>query len=150
MTTGTQTASQASQSARTVSFETGSLILFAGIAVLIAGLVALDTGLTGIGLFGLGGLLGAAFLVFQYGFASAWRHALVRGEVMGLAAHFLLIGLCALVFIPASYWGWMRPGLLHLCPCLYSSGRLCSALVCSWPMAVVLACCSALAAVQAG
>lgn len=105
MTAETQIASRASQPAHAISFETGSLILFAGIAVLIAGLVALDTGLTGIGLFGLGGLLGAAFLVFQYGFASAWRHALVRGEVMGLAAHFLLIGLCALVFIPATVLG---------------------------------------------
>ena len=88
-----------------LTFETGSLVLFGGIAVIIAGLVSLDTGLTGIGLFGLGGLLGAAFLTFQYGFASAWRHALVRGEVMGLAAHFLLIGLCAVVFIPATLLG---------------------------------------------
>ena len=88
-----------------LSFETGSLILFGGIAVMIAGLVSLDTGLTGLGLFGLGGLLGAVFLTFQYGFASAWRHALVRGEVMGLAAHFLLIGLCAVVFIPAAMLG---------------------------------------------
>ena len=110
MTTGTPTASAATPKARAVSFETGSLILFAVIAVFIAGLVSLDTGLTGIGLFGLGGLLGAVFLVFQYGFASAWRHALVRGEVMGLAAHFLLIALCALVFIPASLLGLNAAG----------------------------------------
>ena len=105
MTAETQIASRASQPAHAISFETGSLVLFSGLAIVIAGFVALDTGLTGIGLFGLGGLLGAAFLVFQYGFASAWRLALVRGEVMGLAAHFLLIGLCALVFIPATAFG---------------------------------------------
>ena len=135
MTAETQIASRASQPAHAISFETGSLILFAGIAVLIAGLVALDTGLTGIGLFGLGGLLGAAFLVFQYGFASAWRHALVRGEVMGLAAHFLLIGLCALVFIPATVLGLDAAGSVAPVSVSLFPGRLCSALVCSWPMA---------------
>ena len=77
---------------------------------MIAGLVSLDTGLTGVGLFILGGLLGVVFLLFQYGFASVWRHALVRGEVMGLAAHFLLIGLCAIVFIPASALGLSAAG----------------------------------------
>lgn len=86
-------------------FEAASFWLFLIIALIIAGLVSLDTGWTGIGLFGLGGLLGAAFLSFQYGFASAWRQALVRGEMMGIAAHFLLIGLCACIFIPASIWG---------------------------------------------
>ena len=103
-------ASATSTERQRLSFETGSLILFAVIALMIAGLVSLDTGLKGLGLFALGGLLGAFFLVFQYGFASAWRHALVRGEVMGLAAHFLLIGLCALVFIPASLFGLEAAG----------------------------------------
>ena len=95
---------------RPLSFERGSLVLFASLAVLIVGLVSLDTGLTGVGLFILGGLLGVVFLLFQYGFASVWRHALVRGEVMGLAAHFLLIGLCAIVFIPASALGLSSAG----------------------------------------
>lgn len=103
-------ASATSTERQRLSFETGSLILFAVIALIIAGLVSLDTGLKGLGLFALGGFLGAFFLVFQYGFASAWRHALVRGEVMGLAAHFLLIGLCALVFIPASLFGLEAAG----------------------------------------
>ena len=103
-------ASATSTERQRLSFETGSLILFAVIALMIAGLVSLDTGLKGLGLFALGGLLGAFFLVFQYGFASAWRHALVRGEVMGLAAHFLLIGLCALIFIPASLFGLEAAG----------------------------------------
>ena len=103
-------ASATSTERQRLSFETGSLILFAVIALMIAGLVSLDTGLKGLGLFALGGLLGAFFLVFQYGFASAWRYALVRGEVMGLAAHFLLIGLCALVFIPASLFGLEAAG----------------------------------------
>lgn len=95
-----------------ISLEAGSLALFGAMAVAIACLVSLDTGLPGIGLFATGGLLGAAFLVFQYGFASAWRHALVRGEVMGLAAHFLLVGLCALVFIPASALGLDASGTI--------------------------------------
>ena len=86
-------------------FEAVSFWLFLVIALIIAALVSLDTGWTGIGLFGLGGILGAVFLSFQYGFASAWRQALVRGEVMGVAAHFLLIGLCACIFIPDSIWG---------------------------------------------
>ena len=103
-------ASMPSAVRRPLSFERGSLALFASLAVLIAGLVSLDTGLTGVGLFILGGLLGAVFLLFQYGFASVWRHALVRGEVMGLAAHFLLIGLCAIVFIPASALGLSAAG----------------------------------------
>jgi len=87
------------------AFEASSFIFFALIALSLAGLVWLDTGWRGIVLFGLGGILGAVFLSFQYGFASVWRRALVGGEVMGLAAHFLLIGLCAIVFIPASLWG---------------------------------------------
>ena len=72
-------ASMSSAVRRPLSFERGSLALFASLAVLIAGLVSLDTGLTGVGLFILGGLLGVVFLLFQYGFASVWRHALVRG-----------------------------------------------------------------------
>lgn len=91
-------------------FEAASFWLFLVIALIIAALVSLDTGWTGIGLFGLGGLLGAVFLSFQYGFASAWRQALVRGEMMGIAAHFLLIGLCACIFIPASIWGFDAAG----------------------------------------
>ena len=98
------------------SFEAASFGLFLVIALIIAALVSLDTGWTGIGLFGLGGLLGAVFLSFQYGFASAWRQALVRGEMMGIAAHFLLIGLCACIFIPASIWGFDAAG--SVAPCL--------------------------------
>ncbi|MGB1471416.1 MAG: YeeE/YedE family protein, partial [Candidatus Puniceispirillaceae bacterium] len=66
-------------------FEMISLIVFIAIALVIAGLVSLDTGWTGIGLFVLGGLLGGVFLGFQYGFASAWRRALVHGEMMGIS-----------------------------------------------------------------
>ena len=36
----------------------------------------------------------------------AWRRALVHGEMMGISGHFLLIGLCACIFIPASFWGF--------------------------------------------
>ena len=78
----------------------------------LAGLVALDTGLRGVTLFTLGGALGAVFIGFQYGFASAWRRFLVAGETMGIAAHFLLIGLCALLFIPASALGLAASGSL--------------------------------------
>ena len=78
----------------------------------LAGLVMLDTGLRGLTLFALGGALGAVFFGFQYGFASAWRRFLVAGETMGLAAHFLLIGLCALLFIPAAGLGLAATGSL--------------------------------------
>jgi len=78
----------------------------------LAGLVMLDTGLRGLTLFALGGALGAVFIGFQYGFASAWRRFLVAGETMGLAAHFLLIGLCALLFIPAAGLGLAATGSL--------------------------------------
>ena len=78
----------------------------------LAGLVALDTGLHGVTLFALGGALGAVFIGFQYGFASVWRRFLVAGEMMGLAAHFLLIGLCALLFIPAAGLGLAATGSL--------------------------------------
>jgi len=78
----------------------------------LAGLVVLDTGLRGLTLFALGGALGAVFIGFQYGFASAWRRFLVAGETMGLAAHFLLIGLCALLFIPAAGLGLAATGSL--------------------------------------
>lgn len=76
----------------------------------LVGLVALDTGLRGVTLFTLGGALGAVFIGFQYGFASAWRRFLVAGEAMGIAAHFLLVGLCALVFIPAANLGLAASG----------------------------------------
>ena len=78
----------------------------------LAGLVVLDTGLRGLTLFALGGALGAVFIGFQYGFASAWRRFLVAGETMGLAAQFLLIGLCALLFIPAAGLGLAATGSL--------------------------------------
>ena len=75
--------SSASPSPRIASgFEMISLIVFIAIALVIAGLVSLDTAWTGIGLFVLGGLLGGVFLSFQYGFASAWRRALVGGDMM--------------------------------------------------------------------
>ena len=63
------------------------LMVTAGLV--LVGLVALDTGPRGVALFALGGALGAVFLGFQYGFASAWRRFLVVGEATGLAAHFL-------------------------------------------------------------
>jgi len=78
----------------------------------LAGLVALDTGTRGVALFTLGGALGAVFIGFQYGFASAWRRFLVDGETMGITAHFLLIGLCALLFIPAPSLGLAASGSL--------------------------------------
>jgi uncharacterized membrane protein YedE/YeeE len=85
-----------------------SLVAICG--VVLAALVALDTGLRGVTLFALGGALGAVFLGFQYGFASAWRRFLTSGEAMGLAAHFLLIGLVALVILPAGMLGLTAAG----------------------------------------
>ena len=85
--------------------EWGPFGLVAAAGTLLAGLVALDTGGRGVTLFMLGAALGAVFLGFQYGFASAWRRFLTSGESMGLAAHFLLIGLVALVILPAGMVG---------------------------------------------
>jgi len=90
--------------------EGGPVILIAVAGLVLAGLVALDTGGRGVALFALGAALGAVFLGFQYGFASAWRRFLTVGESMGLAAHFLLIGLCAVVFLGAPSFGLSAAG----------------------------------------
>jgi len=90
--------------------ERGPVVLMATAGLILAVLVALDTGARGVALFALGGALGAVFLGFQYGFASAWRRFLVAGEATGLAAHFLLIGLCALVFLSAPSLGLAAAG----------------------------------------
>ena len=79
--------------------------VIAAAGIMLATLVALDTGGRGVTLFALGAALGAVFLGFQYGFASAWRRFLTTGESMGLASHFLLIGLVALVILPAGLIG---------------------------------------------
>ena len=79
--------------------------VIAATGIMLATLVALDTGGRGVTLFALGAALGAVFLGFQYGFASAWRRILTTGESMGLASHFLLIGLVALVILPAGLIG---------------------------------------------
>ena len=92
------------------SQERGLVVLMATAGLVLAGLVVLDTGARGVALFALGGVLGAVFLGFQYGFASAWRRFLVAGEATGLAAHFLLIGLCALVFLAAPSLGLAAAG----------------------------------------
>ena len=90
--------------------ERGPVVLMATAGLVLAVLVVLDTGPRGVALFALGGALGAVFLGFQYGFASAWRRFLVAGEATGLAVHFLLIGLCALVFLSAPSLGLAAAG----------------------------------------
>ena len=90
--------------------ERGPVVLMATAGLVLAVLVVLDTGPRGVALFALGGALGAVFLGFEYGFASAWRRFLVAGEATGLAAHFLLIGLCALVFLSAPSLGLAAAG----------------------------------------
>ena len=90
--------------------ERGPVVLMATAGLVLAVLVVLDTGPRGVALVALGGVLGAVFLGFQYGFASAWRRFLVAGEATGLAAHFLLIGLCALVFLSAPSLGLAAAG----------------------------------------
>ena len=95
---------------QTPSREWALLGLFGFIAIIVMGLVGLDTGASGMSLFVLGAALGAVFLGFQYGFASAWRQFLVRGQAMGLAAHFLLIGLCAIMFLGADLFGLSASG----------------------------------------
>ena len=92
--------------------EWATVLTFGVVGLVLGCLVALDTGLRGVTLFTLGGALGAVFIGFQYGFASAWRRFLVAGETMGIAAHFLLVGLCALLFIPAAGLGLAATGSL--------------------------------------
>ena len=92
--------------------EWATVLTFGVLGLVLGCLVALDTGLRGVTLFTLGGALGAVFIGFQYGFASAWRRFLVAGETMGIAAHFLLLGLCALLFIPAAGLGLAATGSL--------------------------------------
>ena len=92
--------------------ERGPVVLIGMAGLVLAGLVALDTGGRGVALFALGAALGAVFLGFQYGFASAWRRFLTAGEASGLAAHFLLIGLCALAFLGAPLLGLNAAGSL--------------------------------------
>jgi uncharacterized membrane protein YedE/YeeE len=78
-----------------------SLFFILSLAGLTIGLLAfVDTGLKGIGLVILGISLGIVFVFFQYGFASGWRNFLVSRDTTSLTQHFILAGLCALVFIP--------------------------------------------------
>ena len=78
-----------------------SLFSILSIAGLIIGLLAfIDTGLKGIGLVILGVILGISFVYFQYGFVSGWRNFLVSRDTSTLTQHFILAGLCAIVFIP--------------------------------------------------
>ena len=81
------------------------LILLCIAALVVAGLVSLDTGRDGVILLFLGGILGALFLYFQYGFASGWRQLITHGDTRPIGYHFLLAGLCSLVFLPYHYLG---------------------------------------------
>lgn len=85
--------------------EFGLLFVLAAIWLVFAGLIAVDTGLHGALLLALGTALGGVFLFAQYGFASVWRRALETGSLIGLAGHFWLAGLCALVFLAAPVFG---------------------------------------------
>ena len=85
--------------------EFGFLAVLVLVWLFFAGLVTMDTGVHGLALFGLGTALGSVFLFAQYGFASVWRHAWQTGALMGLAGHFWLAGLCALVFLAAPVFG---------------------------------------------
>lgn len=98
------------EAAPVIARERGPIFLIGIAALVLAGLVALDTGGRGVALFALGAALGAVFLGFQYGFAAAWRRFLTGGEAMGLAAHFLLIGLCAILFLGAPLLGLASTG----------------------------------------
>lgn len=104
MTFSSQTVIPTPPTAPPIMREPVILAILAVAWVMIAGLVGLDTGSAGISLLALGTALGAAFLAFQFGFASGWRNFLVTGNSMPLAAHFLLAALLAAVFIPATEW----------------------------------------------
>ena len=75
------------------------------VAVAILLLILLDSGITGAGLFVVGGALGVVFFGFSFGFASGWRAYISGGDGMSLAVQFILIGLCAVLFIPAPSLG---------------------------------------------
>ena len=79
------------------------ILILAIAGLIVAGLVSLDTGGIGVALFILGALLGASFLFFQYGFASGWRLLIIEGDTRLIGYHFLLVGLCSLVFLPVSF-----------------------------------------------
>ena len=79
------------------------ILILAIAGLIVAGLVSLDTGGRGVILFILGALLGASFLFFQYGFASGWRLLITEGDTRPIGYHFLLVGLCSLVFLPVSF-----------------------------------------------
>ena len=66
----------------------------------------LDSGIAGAGLFIVGGTLGAMFFGVSFGFASGWRNFIYLRDGMSLAGQFVLIGLCALLFIPAASLGF--------------------------------------------
>ena len=88
-----------------ISQKTGfGLLGLAAITVLC--LILLDSGIAGAGLFIVGGALGAMFFGVSFGFASGWRNFITSGDGMSLAGQFVLIGLCALLFIPAASLGF--------------------------------------------
>lgn len=82
-----------------------SLTMLGTVSAFLLFFILLDSGLRGAGLFMLGMALGAVFLNYSYGFASGWRQFLLNGNGLPMAAHFILIGLCALLFIPAQALG---------------------------------------------
>ena len=75
-------------------------------AITVLCLILLDSGIAGAGLFIIGGALGAMFFGVSFGFASGWRNFITFGDGMSLAGQFVLIGLCALLFIPAASLGF--------------------------------------------
>lgn len=82
-----------------------ALAMLGFVSALLLLFILLDSGVMGAGLFLLGICLGGVFLYFNYGFASGWRTFLLTGNGFPVAAHFILIGLCAILFIPAQALG---------------------------------------------
>ena len=105
MTSSQTIKSTASNASEIPQKEVGFLAVLITVWLIFAGLVTMDTGMHGLALLSLGTALGGVFLFAQYGFASVWRHALQTGSLMGLAGHFWLAGLCALVFLAAPVFG---------------------------------------------
>ena len=95
--------SQSTQSGQDTKTDYLVILILAIAGLIVAGLVSLDTGGRGVILFTLGALLGASFLFFQYGFASGWRLLITQGDTRPMGYHFLLVGLCSLVFLPVSF-----------------------------------------------
>jgi len=76
-------------------------IVLSGVLFLFAGALYLGgDGWRFAALFVIGGLLGMSLYHASFGFTSAYRNAILRGDIAGITAQLLMIGLAMLLFAP--------------------------------------------------